>query len=194
MKRTLLAIGDLMMTPHATASSIQRLILRSHILDNRKINFRAVTYDDLASGRLPIINTKNLKIMLFFPYTYWNNHIERYDKDERIYGDGIFGNEYTRFFNSVNKILSRRYRKNNLSFVNPPLSCALDRDKEQTYRELKKRKILTPRAYSVRDVSQIDRVLAKGRDMYIKPVFGSMGKGITYLNGKDCYTNFAFIT
>jgi len=192
MKRVVLAIGDLMMTPRATASSIQRFILHSNILDRRNINFRAVTYDDLLSGRLPLINSRNLKIILFFPYTYWNNYIERYDRDERIYGDGNFGYEYKRFFARVSKTLRSRYRNNKLSFVNPPLSCGLDRDKGQTYKELKKTNIPTPRAYKISDIAQIDKLLNKGRELYIKPVFGSMGKGITYLNRKDCYTNFIF--
>lgn len=192
MKRTLLTIGDLMMTENRPEPSIARFIRHKNKLINHDIDFKFVSYDDLLLSRLPDIQTKKLKIMLFFPYSYWNSQIEKYDKDDRIYGDVNFGREYKEFFLRVNKIIRRKYKDKDISFVNPPSSSILDRDKRKTYRLLAKSGILTPQIYNIFTVSQIERLLRDGKALYIKPVFGSMGKGITYIDHKGCYTNFIF--
>ena len=181
-----------MMTDKKAEPSIVRFVRYSGRLLRRNIDFKLITYDDLLLNRLPHIRTKRLKIMLFFPYSYWNTHIERYDKDDRIYGDSDFGREYREFFIRVDKVLRKRYRNKELSFVNPPHSSILDRDKRKTHKILKKFGILTPKVYNITTLSQVDRLLEEGKALYIKPVFGAMGKGITYINKKGCYTNFIF--
>lgn len=192
MRRTLLTIGDLMMNEKKAEPSIVRFIRYSSRLIRRNIDFKFITYDDLLLNRLPDIQTKKLKIMLFFPYSHWNSQIERYDKDDRIYGDIDFGREYKEFFLRVNKIIRRRYKDKDVSFVNSPFSSILDRDKKKTYKILKKSGILTPHIYNIFTVSQIERLLKEEKALYIKPVFGSMGKGITYIDQRGCYTNFIF--
>ncbi|MFH1868107.1 MAG: YheC/YheD family protein [Candidatus Omnitrophota bacterium] len=192
MKKTLLVIGDLMMSQVRNEPSLACFLSQKARLNSRKIGFVLITYDDLLNNRLPNIIAKRLKVMLFFPYNNWNANIERYDKDKRIYGDMRFGNDHKRIFQKVSNILERRYKDKEISFVNAPQACALDRDKLLTDRLLRGAGILTPHLYKIRSISQLSKLIEEGKAIYIKPRFGAMGKGITYLNRSGCYTNFMF--
>lgn len=192
MKKTLLVIGDLMMSQTKNEPSLSRLLTYKARLEKRNIGFVLISYDDLLNNRLPDIIAKRVKVMLFFPYNYWNSNIERYDKDKRIYGDMEFGSYYKEFFLRVSVTLRRRYREKDLSFINPPISCALDRDKVVTHKRLTKAGIASPHIYRISNIFQVEDLLKDGKRIYVKPRFGAMGKGITYLNGDNCYTNFLF--
>ncbi|NQT95837.1 MAG: hypothetical protein HQ572_05245 [Candidatus Omnitrophica bacterium] len=192
MRKTVLVVGDLMMNDEKFEPSLNRFITYKHRLNNRNIGVLFITYDDLAAKRLPNVSTKRLDVMLFFPYNHWNEEIERYDRDERIYGDLNFGEDFKKFFLMVNSTIKRKYRYHDLRFINPPTSCIIDRDKEKTYQALKRAGIRSPIIYRVKSASDVKGLIGKGISLYAKPRFGAMGKGITYINQRGCYTNFIF--
>ena len=192
MRKILLVIGDPMMNDTRFEPSLNRFMTYKEKLNKRGIGVIFITYDDVVSKRLPNISTKRLDVMLFFPYNHWNEEIEIYGKDARVYGDAAFGKDYTDYMLKIDKIVKRRYRDKNLTFVNPPSACVIDRDKKETFLALTKNKIETPKIYNVKKVSDIDKLINNGSTIYIKPRFGAMGKGITYVNSKGVYTNFLY--
>ena len=192
MKSTLLVIGDLYLDEVKKAPSICKFIRYKKEFLHRKIGFQWIPYDDVLLRRLPVIKTKRIKIMLFFPYAHWNSHIERYDKDRRIYGDNRFGGDFKKFFQRVETILKSTYKDKEISYVNPPRFCVLDRNKIATSRFLKKKGILTPKIYNVKNITQLNRILKRSDMVYIKPVFGAMGKGISVVTKNDCFTNYIY--
>jgi len=192
MGSTLLILGDLTMDGTKKAPSVNKFVRYRKRLLTRKIKHEYASYDDLFLKRLPSVSTKKLKVMLFFPFAHWNSNIERYDIDQRIYGDEKFGREYKKFFSKVETLISQIYKNKKIEYINPPASCVLDRDKKRTTQLLNKKGISTPKIYKVSGVSQINRVLDECGALYIKPVFGAMGKGISFITKKDCWTNFVF--
>ncbi len=192
MKKILLIIGDPMMTKKAFEPSLNRFMTYKPELNKRGIGVIFITYDDVMQKRLPDISTKRLDVILFFPYNYWNSEIERYDKDKRIYGDIYFGSDYVKYLLEIDRILKRRYRLKNLNFVNPPKGCIIDRDKLETYQHLKRAGIRSPHIYSIEKISEVDKLIKRGDRLYLKPRFGAMGKGITYIDKNGIYTNFLF--
>ena len=192
MRKTLLVIGDFMMSKDRAEPSLSKFLTYKEHINKRGIGVWIITYDDVIKNRLPHVRTKRLDIMLFFPYNHWNMEIEKYGRDSRIYGDIAFGNDYKRYFAKIDKIIKRRYRDKNLYFINSPSSCIIDRDKKATHDLLEKAGIRTPPLYNIKSVLQIDNVINEEKALYIKPRFGAMGKGITYINKKGCYTNFLY--
>jgi len=190
MRKTVLIVGDLMMSQNKFEPSLNRFLTYKERINKRNIGVVCITYDDLGAGRLPNLNTKRVDVMLFFPYTHWNQEIECYGKDGRIYGDLNFGKDFNDYFKKIDRALTRKYKHNILKYVNPPLSCIIDRDKLATYQKLKAARIESPPIFNVKKVSGVHRLLASGKSLFIKPRFGAMGKGITYINNKSCYTNF----
>jgi glutathione synthase/RimK-type ligase-like ATP-grasp enzyme len=192
MKKALLVIGDLTTDGFRPQPSINRFIRYKENLIKRDIEFALINYENVLLGSLPSFSAKKIKVMLFFPYLYWNINIERYDKDERIYGDDNFGREYRDFFIRIDRVLKRRYAGKILQYVNSPGACVLDRDKKRVALKLATKGILSPRIYNINSITQLNNLLKKKGALYIKPPFGAMGKGITYLTPKRCYTNFLF--
>jgi len=192
MRTTLLAVGDLTLDGVKKEKSVNRFVRYGKRFLGKRVRFEFLTYDDLLLGNLPGIATRRLKIMFFFPYAHWNSRVERYDSDDRVYGDEHFGRAHKRFFYRVGKILEDRYKGYEVAYVNSPAACALDRDKKMTARLLRKGGVLTPRTYRPRDVSQLNRLLEEAGALYIKPVFGAMGKGMSFVTEKECWTNFMF--
>jgi glutathione synthase/RimK-type ligase-like ATP-grasp enzyme len=130
--------------------------------------------------------------MLFFPYNHWNADIERYDKDDRVYGDISFGRDYSLYMKKIARIIGSHYKDKVLSFINPPKACILDRDKLKTFQFLKAHGIKSPEIFSVKNTKGFERLLETHGCLYIKPRFGAMGKGITYADSTGIYTNFRF--
>ncbi len=192
MKKTLLVIGDPMMTDKVFDRSLNRFITQKPRINKRGIGVIFITYNELMSGRLPNISTKKLEILLFFPYNFWNNEVENYSKDRRIYGDIKFGSDFGEYFSRAHTILRNRYRKKTVRFINPPKACIIDRDKLKTYLLLKSMNINSPHIYEVKNIWQVNSLLKKGIALYAKPRFGAMGKGITYITKNATYTNFLF--
>jgi glutathione synthase/RimK-type ligase-like ATP-grasp enzyme len=192
MKKTLLVIGDTMMSSNRYEPSLNRFFNYKSLLKKRKIETIFITYDDIASLRLPDIESRQVYVLLFFPYNHWNDAIEVYGKDARIYGDKNFGRDYKLYLEGVNKIIKTKYKNKSLVFINPVKSCIIDRDKLRTFKLLKRAGIATPKIFNVESVKGFDRLLKERGSLYIKPRFGAMGKGITYADSSGVYTNFIF--
>jgi glutathione synthase/RimK-type ligase-like ATP-grasp enzyme len=192
MEKTLIIIGDTMMARNRFEPSLNSLLGFGHLLQKRYKKSIFITYDDVTGERLPDIRTAGLDVLLFFPYNYWNSRIERYDKDDRIYGDTNFGRDFNTYLMAADRIITRRYKNNNLRFINPPKACIIDRDKLRTYNILRRAGIRSPRIFRVNSVGAFNALLEKHGPVYIKPRFGAMGKGITYADRSGIYTNFRF--
>lgn len=192
MKKTLLVIGDTMMSSTRYEPSLNRFLTYKALLKKRGIETIFITYEDITSLRLPDIEARQAYVLLFFPYNHWNDAIEVYGRDKRIYGDKNFGRDYEFYLEKINRIIKTKYRKKSLVFINPVKSCIIDRDKLRTFKLLKRAGIATPEIFNVESVESFDRLLKERGSLYIKPRFGAMGKGITYADSSGVYTNFIF--
>jgi len=152
----------------------------------------AINYRDVFTNNLPDIKNSRLVIVLFFPFQYWNKNIEVYNKDSRVYGDKTFGRDFEKFFRKLEKVVEKKYHDKKIEYVNPPQASVLDRDKEKCKNYIRRHHFPTPKSYNVKSLKDIQRILDRGMSLYIKPRFGSMGKGISYLTNDLLTTNFLF--
>jgi len=192
MGKGLLIIGDHGTNGRSLDPSFDQFVDQVRKSRKSKRNVYVVSYNDVLTNNLPPITSSRLRASLFFPFQYWNKNIEVYKKDSRIYGDEKFGQDYKEFFDRTKKALKKEYRNKQIDFVNTPDSCVLDRDKNATKRLFQKHHIPTPKSFAPKNLADIQRLLTKGRALYIKPRFGAMGKGITYLTNNSLRTNFLF--
>jgi len=192
MEKGLLIIGDHGTNGRSLDPSFDQFVDEVRKVRKKDRNVHVVSYNDVLTNNLPKIAGRTLKISLFFPFQYWNKHIEVYNADSRVYGDQKFGQEYKKFFERAKKAIKKEYRHQKIDFVNPPESCVLDRDKSAAKRLFQKHQIPSPKSFYPKSLADIQKLLAKGESLYIKPRFGSMGKGITYLNKDSLTTNFLF--
>jgi len=192
MKKMLLVIGDLTKDGIDPEPNLRVFLRTLDKLSNPRLPFRMVTYQDVLSGELPAIEKRKIIAVFFFPFKYWNEQIEVYDKDNRIYGDIYFGRDFKKLFTAVERILMNKYGRRHLKFVNSPSSCSSDRDKKYTQRILSSKGVPTPRAFNIKTIAQINKLLSNGVEFYIKPRFGAMGKGITFLSKDRCFSNYIF--
>ena len=150
-----------------------------------------VSYRQLLSGRIPQIKTGKVIIFLFFPFVYWNKYIE-YKDYKGIYGNGIFFKKFMRFWNMVNRIIKTLLSEKEILFVNGPLLSGSYRDKLITIGRLSGAHIPQPKLYRISSIEDMQKRLVHGRSFFLKPRYGSMGKGITYLSWSNWQTNFIF--
>jgi len=149
-------------------------------------------YKNVLTNDLPDVETSHLIILLFFPFQYWNKNIEVYDKDSRVYGDIDFGRDFEKFFQKIQKVLTKKYHDKTVEYVNPLEASVLDRDKKECKKFFQKHKIPIAKSYDVKNLKELEQVLGRGVSLYIKPRFGSMGKGISYISNGLLITNFLF--
>jgi len=193
MKKALLVIGERkVMKGKSLDPSCNAFIRHLNGSLNGDEEIKIINYKHVFANNLPKIHNTHLIILLFFPFQYWDKYIEVYDRDTRVYGDKSFGKEFAHFFAKAERIIKKNYSDKKLEFVNPPSASVLDRDKEECKNFLKKHNIPIPKSYDVKNLKDIQRHLDRGITMYIKPRFGSMGKGISYLNKELLITNFLF--
>ena len=150
------------------------------------------TYDLLEKRKLPLIDSDTLIIYLFFPFTYWDKYIEG-EGYNGVYGNVEFYNKFRVFWSEIHRILKKVYRGKKIWFINHPLKIAIDRDKELTKTILSENRINTPIPYYTRDCKDILKLVnQENKKLFLKVRYGSMGKGITYLETKNWKTNFRF--
>ena len=191
-KKALLVIGDKNINRGRPYVSFNRFMQYAQKLrDKWGFELRVVNYARLFSGKLPRIEAPSIKVVPFFPYKYWNRNIEVY-QDGRIYGDSKFGREFKIFFEKVKQVIDKHYTGKEINYLNSPKACYLDRDKQATKDLLNKNAVLTPRTFRVSSFEDVQRLLNKGLSLYIKPRFGAMGKGITYIDRGGVISNFLF--
>jgi len=195
MKKSLLVIGDQQFI-HGRSLDPSFTALTKH-LNNGRYNgngteIKIINYKDVFTNNLPQFSGNALRILLFFPFKYWDNNIEIYDDESKVYGDKVFGREFERYFHKLEKKLNKVYRDMTIQYVNPPEASIMDRDKERCKDYFKRHNIPTPTSYSVKTLRDVKKLTERGVALYIKPRFGAMGKGITYLSNDLLITNFLF--
>ncbi len=133
-----------------------------------------------------------MHILLFFPYKYWDKNIEIYQGDSKVYGDNSFGRKFQKYFEKVEKAIKKKYSDKKIKYINPPDKSVMDRDKEETKKFFRHHDIPTPRSFNVKSLKELNKITKRGISLYVKPRFGAMGKGITYLSNDLIITNFLF--
>ncbi|UCB57730.1 MAG: hypothetical protein JSV30_03900 [Candidatus Omnitrophota bacterium] len=192
MKKALLVIGDKYIKGKRPERSFAKFVRYARKLKGeKKLELAVINYSQLLSKKIPPIKSPRILVVFFFPYKYWNRNIEIYP-DERIYGDKKFGREFKSFFRKIEKTIAKYYKGRQIEYLNSPGAICLDRDKKASKALLEKNAILSPRTFKVFSFIDIQRMLNKGMGLYIKPRFGALGKGITYIDKEGVISNFAF--
>jgi len=186
MNKTLLAIGDSNDWDSFLKFRSQRRFLKTH-----GIAFTSTDYESVLNDKLHEITTETLIIFLFFPFAYWERHIEP-KKYTGAYGNKEFYTKLRKFWRTIDHKLRRYYHDKKIYFINDPKNIPTERDKQATKQVLLRNGTRTPRTYRIKNVSSMLKHLRAGEKFFIKPRFGSMGKGITYLEENNWSTNFGF--
>ncbi len=190
MKKVLLVIGDEKINRIKTNPSLIKFVQYAKKLESKgRIELKVINYAQLLSGKVPQIEAPGILVVPFFPYKYWNRNIEVYP-DDRIYGDEKFGREFKIFFKKVERAIAEYYKGKRIKYLNSPQACFLDRDKKASKALLRKGDIPAPRTFSASSFADIQKLLKKGVNLYIKPRFGALGKGITYVDREGVVSNF----
>ncbi len=186
MNKTLLAIGDT-----GDWDSYLKFHRQRRLLKKYNFAFATTDYDSVLNGNCPPIASETIVIFLFFPFVYWDREIEP-KTYSGLYGNKRFYSQLKRFWTIVAKRIEEHYKGRKIHFVNSPEHIPTERDKKLTKQILAGAGIHTPRPYRISDVPSILRLLRRGKKLYIKVRYGSMGKGITYLEQGKWHTNFGF--
>ncbi len=149
---------------------------------------QAADYHELK--QLHQFRNKNLNIIPFFPYTFWNKNCET-PEDTLLYGTskrtyGLFMD----FFLSVKDKLEQKFSSHNLVFAIPLESAAVDRDKLQTIQILRDGGVSTSETVSYGSLSDILARMTPERGVFIKCRYGAEGKGITLIRPDRWLTNY----
>jgi len=181
MNTTVLVLGD-----ESDWESFNRFREQLQKHRSKKLKWITATYDLLEKKELPLIDSDTLIVYLFFPFTYWDKYIEK-EGYKGVYGNVEFYNKFRGFWSEIHRILKKVYRGKKIRFINHPLKIAIDRDKELTNR------INTPIPYYTREYKDILKLVnQENKKLFLKVRYGSMGKGITYLEKGNWKTNFRF--
>ena len=184
--KTLLAIGD-----KQDFDTFMKLYSQRKFFLSSKIDFESMSYNALLKDKFPKIKTKELIIFPFFPFDYWDKYIEPKNY-KGVYGNKKFYTKFEKFWSIVEKKITGSYPDKRITYVNPPKNLAKDRDKELTKEIVSNAGVLVTKRFHARKVSDVLKLLDKGYKLFIKVRFGSMGKGITYLEKGKWMTNFRF--
>ncbi len=157
----------------------------------RGFSYQTADYENVLNGKLPEIETEKVIIFLFFPFEYWNKNIE-HKHYKGVYGNHVFYDKFLRFCSKVDKIIKVHFSGKQVLVINNPLRAAKCRDKDLVKRRLTKAGVLVPKSYSLSNLKYVYSLLNKGICLFLKPRYGSMGKGITYLSPSRWQTNFTF--
>jgi glutathione synthase/RimK-type ligase-like ATP-grasp enzyme len=171
--------------------SFLKLHRRRRLIKKKGLDYINLNYDDLLKGNIPDIKSQNLIVFLFFPFSHWNQHIEPKNY-KGIYGNYSFYRKFIRFYNTVNSAIKINLKGKKLFYINHPLLASRYRDKLLVKRKLKKVKLPTPRVFNFSKIKTLHNYLNRGYEFFIKPRYGSMGKGITFLTKDKCQSNFTF--
>jgi len=184
--KTLLAVGDM-----EDWDSYKKFIKQRKYCNKYNLKLKLLSYTDALRGKFPKISTKDIIIFYFFPFNYWDRNIES-KRYKGVYGNKTFYTKFKKFWKQIDSKITRNYSGNTLFYVNPPGKVHIDRDKEHTKQILSKSGLKVSTEFSARDVNKILQLLEHGKKLFIKVRYGSMGKGITYLEKGRWLTNFRF--
>jgi len=158
---------------------------------NSRVAYHAMSYKELLDGRIPRVKTKSIVLFLFFPFDYWNRRIEPADY-KGIYANKSFYKKFESFFKDVESAVKKAFRGKSVYYINSPRLASVYRDKLTVKRLMQKHRVPTPRLYNIKNLNALYNHLSKGRSFFLKPRYGSMGKGITFISPWLWKTNFYF--
>jgi hypothetical protein len=184
--KTLLAIGD-----EKDFDSFVKFYKQRRFFSKSNISFKSMSYFSLLKNEFPKIKTEEIVIFPFFPFDYWDKYIEPKNY-KGVYGNQEFYIKFKKFWKSVEERINNFYADKKISYINFPKNLARDRDKELTKDLVSKSGVFVPKQFHTRKVNDVLKLLDKGYKLFIKVRFGSMGKGITYLEKGRWMTNFRF--
>ncbi|GAI11789.1 unnamed protein product, partial [marine sediment metagenome] len=131
-------------------------------------------------------------IYLFFPFAYWDKNIENKGY-KGVYGNVEFYDKFRVFWSDIHRTLEKVYQGKKIQFINHPLKVAIDRDKEVTKTILSENGVNVPMSCYTREYKDILKLInQEGKKLFLKVRYGSMGKGITYMEKGNWKTNFRF--
>ncbi|UCD55765.1 MAG: hypothetical protein JSV93_02985 [Candidatus Omnitrophota bacterium] len=183
---TILTIGD-----RVDRDSYRKFHKERAFIFKSGFDYVSVNYKRFLTGGMPLIKTKRVIVFLFFPFVHWNKYIE-HKNYKGIYGNRAFYKKFRHFWNRVNKTLKNSLLDKEVFFVNSPRFCGLYRDKVEVTRKFLHEHIPAPKLYNISNVKKLKDLLNKGHNLFLKPRYGSMGKGITFLTWSSWQTNFMF--
>ncbi len=184
--KTILAVGD-----EKDFDSFRKFLRQAKRFKKKGFSIKSVDYSSVLKGKLPKTRSKSIIVLFFFPFEYWDKHIET-RKSKEVYGNRSYYLKFRKFWKEMSAKLSESYKDKKINFVNPPGKIYLERDKEKTNLVFAEAGIPVSRHYSTRNHRKIIRLVDKGKKLFIKVRYGSMGKGITYLEKDRWLTNFSF--
>ncbi len=183
---TILAIGD-----RVDRDSYKKFHKEKAFILKSGFDYVSSDYKQFLTGGMPLIKTKKVIVFLFFPFVYWNKYIE-HKNYKGIYGNHTFYKKFIHFWNKVAKTLKNSLQDKEVFFVNSPHLCGLYRDKLEVAKKFSHKRIPAPKLYNIPSVKKLKDLLNKGHNLFMKPRYGSMGKGITFLTWSNWQTNFIF--
>ncbi|MBW2984170.1 hypothetical protein KY361_03590 [Candidatus Woesearchaeota archaeon] len=184
--KTLLAVGEL-----RDWDSYKKFYRQRRLFSKYGFRFKSVDYADILKDKLPKIKAREVVIFFFFPFTYWDKKIET-KIYKGVYGNVSFYNKFKEFWKIIYDKINSFYPDKRIFYVNHPAGISLDRDKEATKKLLSGRGVQVSKPYFTRDLDKITGLLDQGKKLFVKVRYGSMGKGITYLEKDRWFTNFRF--
>ena len=184
--KTLLAIGD-----RQDFDTFMKFRRQRRFFSKSCISPKSVSYFSLLKGEMPKVKTKEIIIFPFFPFEYWDKYIEPKNY-KGVYGNKNFFIKFEKFWSMMGKKIKGYYPDKKITYVNPLNNLAIDRDKELTKEIVSRSGVLVTKKFLTRKVNDALELLDKGYKLFIKVRFGSMGKGITYLEKGKWMTNFRF--
>lgn len=187
MDATVLVIGD-----ESDWDSYQKFCRHLQKRRSGELNWVTATYGLLEKNRLPTIKSDTIIIYLFFPFAYWDKRIENKGY-KGVYGNVEFYNKFRAFWSDIHRTLEKIYQGKKIHFINHPLKVAIDRDKEVTKTILSENGVNVPMSYYTREYRDILKLInQESKKLFLKVRYGSMGKGITYMEKGNWKTNFRF--
>jgi len=183
---TILAIGD-----RADYDSFRKFHKEKLFILHSGFDYKKASYSTILAKGAPPISTKRVIVFLFFPFVHWNKHIE-HRHYEGVYGNHRFYDKFAAFWSKVSEAIKDSLKDKEVFFINSPSLCTLCRDKLKVTKKLSNSGVKGPKTYNITNVKKIENLLNNGQPLFVKPRFGSMGKGITFLSWSSWQTNFIY--
>ena len=181
---TILLVGD-----RQDYDTYKKINSENKTFTREGFEYVTINYSQLLQGKLPEVNNQKIIVIFCFPFSYWNKYIEH--KHYRgLYGNKVFYRKFMFFWKKVDKKIKEYLRGKKIIFINHPYSCAAYRDKIKVANYLAKEDIPQAKLLRAVKINRIQNRLSKGHQFFLKPRYGSMGKGITFLSQSKWQTNF----
>ena len=181
---TILLIGD-----RQDYDTYKKINSEKRSFTREGFEYVTINYSQLLKEKLPELNNEKIIVIFCFPFSHWNKYIE-HKHYKGVYGNKVFYKKFMFFWKRVDKKIKEYLIGKKTIFINHPYSCAAYRDKIKVANHLAKKDIPQAKLLRVIKINRIQNRLSKGHQFFLKPRYGSMGKGITFLSQGNWQTNF----